>query len=77
MRVKNLCLVLLLASIALGHEDYYKLLGIDRNANEKVIKKAARKLSLKYHPDRNREDPTAKEMYIKIRKVPYKNLTIL
>ena len=33
-------------------KDYYKILGVDRNASEQDIKKAYRKMSLKYHPDR-------------------------
>ena len=39
--------------------DYYDVLGIDRNADEKTIKKAYRKLAKKYHPDTNAGNPDA------------------
>jgi len=47
------------------YEDYYKILGISRDAKEQEIKKAFRKLARKYHPDRNKE-PGAEEEFKKI-----------
>ena len=47
-------------------KDYYKILGIDRNADEKEIKKAFRQLSLKYHPDRNPNNKEAEEKFKEI-----------
>jgi len=46
-------------------QNYYDLLGVDKQASEDEIKKAFRKLSLKYHPDRN-SDPSATDKFKEI-----------
>lgn len=39
--------------------DYYEVLGVDKNADEKTIKKAYRELAMKYHPDVSEEESAA------------------
>jgi len=50
----------------MSETNYYKMLGVKRNASDEEIKKAYRKLALKYHPDHAKGDKSAEEQFKKI-----------
>jgi len=50
----------------MAETDYYKILGVDKKASEAEIKKAYRKLAMKYHPDHAKGDAGAEEKFKKI-----------
>ncbi len=47
----------------MAKRDYYEVLGVDRGADEADVKKAYRRLAMKYHPDRNPDDASAEERF--------------
>ena len=56
-----LCGFVTFSNFCEAKKDYYKVLGLEKGASDKQIKKAFRKLALKYHPDKNPDVDTSKQ----------------
>lgn len=50
-------------SVLFFSRDFYKILGVRKDATDRDIKKAYRKLAMKWHPDKNPDDPKAQDKF--------------
>ncbi|KAI9335889.1 hypothetical protein BDR26DRAFT_516089 [Obelidium mucronatum] len=67
MRLIHLLFVfILLATTAFAGKDYYEVLGVNRSALKREIKKAYKQLSMKYHPDKNPNNKEAEQKFMEL-----------
>ncbi len=58
----------------MAKQDYYEILGVSKTAEEREIRKAYKRLAMKYHPDRNQGDKEAEAKFKEIKEA-YEVLT--
>ncbi|WP_249024874.1 DnaJ domain-containing protein, partial [Aeromonas hydrophila] len=58
----------------MSKRDFYEVLGVSKDADEREIKKAYKRLAMKYHPDRNQGDAGAEEKFKEVKEA-YEILT--
>ena len=63
---KSITLILYLVTLVLSGRDFYKILGVDKSTSKKDIKRAYRKLAMKFHPDKNPDNPEAADKFKEI-----------
>lgn len=61
--IVSLLLQLVLLSLIEANRDFYKILGVNKAATKNEIKKAYRNLAKKMHPDKNKDDPNADQIF--------------
>ena len=70
-KVLLIIFVLLISALTLAQAkeetDYYKILGVQRGASEDQVKKAFKKLAIRFHPDKNQDNP--EEAKVKFQKI--------
>uniref|UniRef100_A0AC34RN72 DnaJ homolog subfamily C member 10 n=1 Tax=Panagrolaimus sp. JU765 TaxID=591449 RepID=A0AC34RN72_9BILA len=66
MWIGSIFYAFLLLPLAILAEDYYELLGVARDADDRTIRKAFKKIAIQKHPDKNKDDPSAHAEFVKI-----------